>query len=152
MTTPECERLEGGRSFDLRVSESIPSLVRRWEANTISDRPRLELVSALVIAPLLEEAIFRLAIFRLAGALHIGGGPAATGSAALFGLTHLRFGRAFVGYAGVGGLVLWATYVRTGYWGAVLLHLGANLVDLSLGWRRYLYTLAESGGTARTPL
>jgi membrane protease YdiL (CAAX protease family) len=119
-------------------------VVRHWEANTISARPRLELFSAFVLAPLVEEAIFRLAFFRLAEALPAGRGQVALGSAALFGLMHKRFGRWFVGYAFVGGLVLWATYARMGYRGAVLLHVVANLVDLSVGWRRYLYA-ADSG-------
>jgi membrane protease YdiL (CAAX protease family) len=134
------------------VSWIIQPLVRHWEANSISDRPRLELISAFLIAPLVEEAIFRLAFLRLAGALRIGRGPAALGSAALFGLMHQRFGGWFVAYASVGGLVLWATCARTGYWGAVLLHFGANLVDLSFGWRRCLSTRAKSGGTAQTLL
>jgi membrane protease YdiL (CAAX protease family) len=127
------------------VSWGVQPLLRHWETNTISARPRLELASALVIAPLLEEAIFRLALGRLTGALSVGRGPAALGSAALFGLMHQRFGRWFVGYAFIGGVVLWATYVRTGYWGAVLLHVSANVVDLSVGWRRYLYAQTRRG-------
>jgi membrane protease YdiL (CAAX protease family) len=122
------------------MSWTLHSLVRRWEANTISDRPRLELVSAFLIAPLLEEAIFRVGFCRLVGGLPGGRWSAALGSAALFSAMHQRFGRWFVGYTFAGGLVLWATYARTGYWGAVLLHVGANLLDLSIGWRRYLYT------------
>ena len=122
---------------DVRLS--LQALVRHWAANTISNRPRLEIVSAFVIAPLLEEALFRMACFRLAAALPAGHGPVALGSATLFGLMHQRFGAWFVGYAFMGGLVLWATYARAGYWGAVLLHAGANLVDLSVGWRRCLY-------------
>ncbi len=75
-------------------------LVRHWEGNTISARPRLELLSAFVIAPLVEEAIFRLACFRLAS-----GRPMALASAVLFGLLHRRFGHWFVSYAFVGGLI-----------------------------------------------
>ena len=119
------------------LRSGIRAVLRRWEANTISDRPRLEVVSAFVVAPLVEEAVFRAGIFRVAGA----GWRVAVGSAALFGLLHLRFGRWFVGYTFVGGLVLWATYARTGYWSAVLLHAVANLVDLSVGWRRCLNAL-----------
>ena len=52
-----------------RLSFAIQPLVRHWESNAISARPRLELCSAFVIAPLVEEAIFRLALFRLAAAL-----------------------------------------------------------------------------------
>ena len=126
-------------------------VVRHWEGNTVSGHPRPELVSAFLVAPLLEEAIFRVACMRLAAALGIGFRTAALGSAALFGLMHLRFGGWFAAYAGVGGLVLWATYGRTGYWGAVLLHASANLMDLSVGWRRYLRAVGASGaGTART--
>ena len=119
------------------------NVLRRWEANTISGRPRLELVSALVLAPLLEEAVFRLAFFRLAAARPAWRGRVMLGSVALFGLMHVRFGRWFVGYACAGGLMLWATYARAGYWAAVLLHAAANLVDLSGGWRRYLYQLGR---------
>lgn len=127
-----------------------PGLVRHWEANTISARPRLELVSAFVLAPLAEEAIFRWTLFRAAAHLQVRPTPAALGSALLFGLMHRRFGRWFARYAFVGGLVLWATYARTGYWGAVLVHTCANLLDLSLGWRRRLYA-ASSRRTAQTP-
>jgi membrane protease YdiL (CAAX protease family) len=121
------------------VSRTIQALVRHWEANTISARPRLELLSAFVIAPLVEEAIFRLALFRLAAGLQVPPRLAGLGSAVVFGLMHRRFGRWFVGYACIGGLVLWATYARTGYWGAVLVHGFANFIDLSVGWRRWLY-------------
>jgi membrane protease YdiL (CAAX protease family) len=134
---------------DVNVAAGLRRLVRHWEANTISPRPGLELVSAFVVAPLLEEAIFRWAGSRLADltwASPSGRTGVALGSAVLFGLMHRRFGNWFVGYAFVGGLVLWATYARSGYWGAVLLHIGANVVDLSIGWRRYLYA---SGGSPR---
>jgi hypothetical protein len=125
-------------------------LVRHWEANTISARPGLELLSAFVLAPLAEEVFFRWGPYRLAATFKIRPGPVALLSAVSFGLMHQRFGRWFMGYAGIGGLVLWATYARTGFWGAVLLHACANLVDLSLGWRRWLYA-AGAGGTAQTP-
>jgi hypothetical protein len=121
------------------VGVRLGNLVRRWEANTISGRPRLEIVSAVLIAPLLEEVVFRAVPFRVASAAPGRCVPIALGSAAVFGLMHLRFGRWFVAYAGAGGLVLWATYARTGFLGAVLLHVGANVADLSLGWRRRLY-------------
>jgi membrane protease YdiL (CAAX protease family) len=96
------------------------------------------MVSAFVIAPLLEEAVFRLGFFRLASAFPSWRGRVAFGSAALFGLMHLRFGAWFAGYAFIGGLALWATFERFGYRGAVLVHVAANVVDLSLGWRRRL--------------
>jgi membrane protease YdiL (CAAX protease family) len=99
----------------------------------------VEVVSAFVIAPLVEEAIFRAGSFRLAASLPAARGGVALGSAVAFGLMHKRFGRRFVGYAFVGGLVLNAAYARTGYWGAVVLHASANVADLSLGWRRYLH-------------
>ncbi len=116
----------------------LRGLLRHWEANTISGRPRLELVSALIIAPLLEEAIFRVGVSRLAALLRVERGPVALASAVVFGLTHRRFGYWFMGYAWAGGLMLGATYARWGYWAAVLLHVLANLVDLSVGWRRHL--------------
>jgi membrane protease YdiL (CAAX protease family) len=125
------------------VDDLFERLVRRWLANAISDQPRLEVVSALVLAPLVEEAIFRLAVFRAATARPAWRGALTLGSAVAFGLMHVRFGRWFVGYAFSGGLILWATYARAGYWGAVLLHAIANVVDLSVGWRRYLYQPAE---------
>ncbi|MDQ6675113.1 MAG: CPBP family intramembrane metalloprotease [Chloroflexota bacterium] len=106
-------------------------------------------MSALVIAPLLEEAVFRLIPFRLTAACPDSRRRVALGSATLFGLMHQRFGVWFVGYALSGGLVLWATYARAGYLGAVVLHLAANLADLSLGWRRRLY--ANSGRRRPTP-
>jgi len=107
-------------------------------------------VSAFIIAPLVEEAFFRHGPSRLATRFKVRPGPAALGSAVVFGLMHQRFGRWFMGYACIGGLVLWATHARTGYAGAVLLHACANLVDLSLGWRRWLHA-AGAGGTAQTP-
>ena len=116
----------------------IRPLLRRWEGNTVSDRPGLEVVSALVLAPLVEEAVFRWGMVRLARALGVEGWRAALGSAALFAVMHIRFGPAFVGYTFGGGLVLWAAHERVGYRGAVLLHASANVVDLSVGWRRYL--------------
>lgn len=129
----------------------IGALVRRWEANTISARPRLELLSALVFAPLLEEAFFRWGLVRLARARPGRRWPVALLSAVLFGGMHWRFGPWFVGYAFVGGLAVWATYARTGYWGAVLLHATANLVDLSVGWRRFLFAMRSSRRTGQTP-
>jgi membrane protease YdiL (CAAX protease family) len=117
----------------------LSAVLRRWLGNTISDRPHLELVSALFIAPVLEEVVFRALPYRLARRWPGAGVPVALASAAVFGAMHIRFGRWFVAYAGAGGLVLWATYARTGLVGAVLLHLSANVADLSLGWRRRLY-------------
>jgi membrane protease YdiL (CAAX protease family) len=113
-------------------------LMQRMEANTVSRHPRQEVAAALLVAPLLEEAIFRAAFFRLANSRPAARTLVALTSATLFGLTHLRFGPRFSAYAFIGGLVLWATYARTGYWGAVLVHVAANLLDLSFGLRRYL--------------
>jgi membrane protease YdiL (CAAX protease family) len=120
------------------VARLLSALIRRWRGNTISGRPGLELISALVIAPLLEELVFRAAPRRMSGWWPTAGLPVALASAAAFGLMHARFGRWFAAYAGAGGLVLWATYARAGLVGAVLLHLAANVADLSLGWRRWL--------------
>jgi membrane protease YdiL (CAAX protease family) len=120
------------------VTSSIERLVRHLEANTISGHPRREAIAALVVAPLVEEAVFRAAVFHVARRVRAGRGVVGLGSAAVFGLMHVRFGHRFVGYAFVGGLVLWATYARYGYWAAVVLHASANLVDLSLGVRRRL--------------
>jgi hypothetical protein len=117
---------------------------RHWLANTVSASPRLELCSALVVAPLVEEAMFRLIPVRLGTAVPRWRRPLMLASTALFGLMHVRFGRWFTVYACGGGLVLWAACARTGYWGAVLVHLGANVVDLSLGWRRHLRTRSRS--------
>ncbi|MDQ6670251.1 MAG: hypothetical protein M3069_05800, partial [Chloroflexota bacterium] len=69
-----------------RVKHNLQALVRRWEGNTISSNPRLEVVSALVIAPLLEEAVFRLIPFRLAVTFPCTRWRVALGSAMLFGL------------------------------------------------------------------
>jgi membrane protease YdiL (CAAX protease family) len=107
------------------------------------------MVSALLVAPLVEEVVFRAAPFWLASRLSCGQGRAGLASAGVFGLMHVRFGRWFVAYAGAGGLVLWATYARMGLPGAVLLHLAANVADLSLGWRRYLYTTSPGSRSAR---
>jgi membrane protease YdiL (CAAX protease family) len=129
----------------VRVWARPGGLIRLWESNTISGRPRLEVVSAFLIAPLLEEVVFRAVPFRLAGVGHCGRFPVALVSAVVFGLMHQRFGRWFVAYAGAGGLVLWATYARSGLLGAVLMHLVANVADLSLGWRRHLYAASSPG-------
>jgi membrane protease YdiL (CAAX protease family) len=129
----------------VRVWASLSGLIRLWESNTISGRPRLELVSAFLIAPLLEEVVFRVVPVRLAVAWRCGQFPVGLVSAVVFGLMHQRFGHGFVAYAGAGGLVLWATYTRSGFLGAVLMHLTANVADLSLGWRRYLYAASSPG-------
>jgi hypothetical protein len=130
------------RSIDAWLGGAVVALpvrlVRRWEANAVSDRPRLEVLSALIFAPLVEEAVFRWAFFRLARGLPGAHRLVALVSAGLFGAMHVRFGPPFVGYAFVGGLVLWATYAQAGYWAAVLVHASANVVDLSVGWRRRL--------------
>jgi membrane protease YdiL (CAAX protease family) len=130
------------------ATTSIQRLVRHLEANTLSGHPGREVIAALFVAPLVEEAAFRAGAFRLSGRRRGEGGRGAVGlgSAVVFALMHVRFGYRFVAYAFVGGLLLWAAYERTGYWGAVALHASANLVDLSLGVRRRLSGRGRDSG------
>jgi membrane protease YdiL (CAAX protease family) len=123
------------RVLSAAVSRRCRAVVEHLEANTISGQPRQELVAALLVAPLLEEAVFRAAPASVARRLRVGRVPLALASAAVFALMHQRFGPRFVAYAFVGGLVLWATHVRVGYPAAILVHAVANVLDLGLGWR-----------------
>ena len=141
-------RVAGGVAGDARVTGSGPGSALGSQHHLRA--PATGAFLGIRHRPTRGGGVFRLALFRLAAILQVQPRPVALGSAVVFGLMHRRFGRWFVGYACIGGLVLWATYARTGYWGAVLLHAVANLVDLSVGWRRWLYA-AGSGGTAQTP-
>ena len=127
-----------------RASARWAQLARHFESNTITGHPRSELVSAFLVAPLVEEAVFRAALFHVAKSRPAAGEAIALLSATLFGLMHRRFGPSFVYYTFVGGLALWIVYARFGYPGAVLVHSVANVVDLAVGWRQHL--VSRTGG------
>jgi CAAX prenyl protease-like protein len=128
------------------AARAFRRVVAHLEGNTITGRPRAELIAALIIAPLVEEVVFRAAPAWLGRRMDLDQRSLALASSIVFAVMHQRFGPRFVAYAFVGGLVLWATHTRRGYWWAVVVHALANLLDLSVGWRGYLRAAAGAVG------
>lgn len=55
-----------------------------------------------------------------------------------FALIHWYFGKWFVIYAFIGGIILWWVMVKFGLIGAILVHAAINVVDLAFGLRELL--------------
>ena len=80
----------------------------------------IDLLWALVLSPLMEEAIFRVAPMQLVKDTPKLVFPTIILSSALFG--YLHYGAASWPIQGVFGVVLCYTYLKTNYWSVVLLH------------------------------
>lgn len=92
----------------------------------------LVVITGVVIAPLVEEAVFR---GYLMGALaqRFGFIVAALGSSAVFGLVHLTSGLVSAGFAFLLGLVLcWVYKVSGSLWVNILIHAATNAVAFTV--------------------
>lgn len=89
-------------------------------------------------APLFEEFLFRFLPYRFVfipyGYYWIVG----VISSILFALIHRRFGKWFVAYAFVWGLVLWWIMVHFGFLAAVLLHGAVGFIHFRLGFKKLI--------------
>lgn len=92
----------------------------------------------IILVPIFQEFLFRYLPFRF---LYL-----PTGNFWLIGITislffasiHWYFGKWFVMYAFVGGMVLWWVMVNYGLIAAIFVHAIINVLDLVFGLRKFL--------------
>ncbi|MBI4034020.1 MAG: CPBP family intramembrane metalloprotease [Candidatus Brennerbacteria bacterium] len=103
-------------------------MIKKWQNIT----GRIEPWWTLVGAPVAQEFVFRFVPYQI---YVLYGGFYAVGiiSSLLFAAIHWYFGKWFVLYTFVGGLVAWFVMVSYGFLWAVILHVVANAVLLRLG-------------------
>ena len=106
----------------------IPKTVEWWQSLTV----RIEPWWTLVGAPIIQESVFRYLPYQLyfsyGGYNEIG-----IASSLLFAAIHWYFGKWFVLYAFVWGLVLWIVMVNYGLVATMVLHVLLNFVHWRLG-------------------
>ncbi|MFY9461643.1 MAG: CPBP family intramembrane glutamic endopeptidase [Candidatus Sungiibacteriota bacterium] len=104
------------------------NIVERWQSVTARTEPWWTLIGA----PVMQEFIFRLLPYQL----HLAYGrfyEIGIASALLFAAIHWYFGRWFVLYAFVWGLILWFVIVNYGFLWVVIIHSFVNVIHLRSG-------------------
>ena len=102
---------------------------------------RVEPWWAIIGAPIIQEPIFRFIPYQFFYLPTDRFWEVGLVSSLIFASIHWYFGKYFVIYAFVGGMVLWWTMVNFGLIGAIIAHSLVNVIDLSLGWRKFLSKL-----------
>jgi len=92
----------------------------------------------IILIPIWQEVLFRYLPFRFfylqTGKFWLIG----IVSSLLFASIHFYFGKWFVLYAFLGGIVLWWIMVNYGLIAVVLAHAFVNIIDLLFGLRKFL--------------
>ncbi len=116
---------------------SFGKIYNHLKQNTIAKNDS-ELLQGLFIAPWFETFLFcylPYQVYLLNGKFwEIG-----IISSIVFSALHLRFGKYFLPYTFFGGLLLWIIMDKFGVLAVILTHLAAVILDLSLGWRKFLW-------------
>ncbi len=96
----------------------------------------------IILVPIWQEFLFRYLPFRFlwtTSAMDILGPYVIwIGTSLTFALIHWYFGKWFVVYAFVWGLILWWIMTDIGLVGAIFVHALVNLIDLKFGIRNFL--------------
>lgn len=104
------------------------NIVEKWQRNT----SRIEPWWTLVGAPIIQEFIFRFVPYQIYlsyGEFYVIG----VASALLFAVIHWYFGKWFVLYSLVWGLILWVIIVNYGFLWTVIVHSAINILHWKLG-------------------
>lgn len=102
--------------------------IKKWRSLT----SRIEPWWTLVGAPVIQEFIFRFIPYRFY-IVYSGFYVVGIASSILFAAIHWYFGRWFVLYAFVGGMIAWLVMVNYGFLWAVIFHSATNIVLLKFG-------------------